>query len=189
MGPGGQRCRGGRAYGNMATRMRLTADQLTQVLAKSGVNPATLKHRIRADMTWPQLVRGRFQSSLQIGEKDILAAATDAKGRGERRLRLHLAAHPAARPRRCSPEAVIEARRAMRKRCAAASKAASKASRLRGAQGCRRSRPGHPQLGRPSAGVAQGAGRHRGRQADAARNDQARNRDVRDLRQERIRGR
>jgi peptidyl-prolyl cis-trans isomerase SurA len=66
------------AYANMASRMRLNADQLTQLLAKSGVNAATLKHRIRADITWPQLVRGRFQSSLQIGEKDILTA-TDAK--------------------------------------------------------------------------------------------------------------
>src|SRR5262245_61717790 len=56
----------------MAGRMRLSADQLTQQLGRSGVNPSTLKHRIRADMAWPQLVRGRYQSSLQIGEKDIL---------------------------------------------------------------------------------------------------------------------
>jgi peptidyl-prolyl cis-trans isomerase SurA len=60
------------AYGQMAGRMRLSADQLTQQLGRSGVNPGTLKHRIRADMAWPQLVRGRYQSSLQIGEKDIL---------------------------------------------------------------------------------------------------------------------
>jgi len=66
------------AYANMASRMRLNADQLTQLLAKSGVNAATLKHRIRADVTWPQLVRGRYQASLQIGEKDLLTA-TDAK--------------------------------------------------------------------------------------------------------------
>ena len=98
------------AYGNMATRMRLTADQLTQVLAKGGVNPATLRHRIRADMTWPQLVRGRFQSSLQIGEKDILAAATDAKteeGVGyDYTLRPILLLVPAG-----APEAVVEGRR------------------------------------------------------------------------------
>jgi peptidyl-prolyl cis-trans isomerase SurA len=62
------------AYANMAGRMRLTADQLTQLLAKSGVNAATLKRRIKSDMTWPQLVRGRFQSILQIGEKDLLTA-------------------------------------------------------------------------------------------------------------------
>jgi peptidyl-prolyl cis-trans isomerase SurA len=62
------------AYATMATRMRLTADQLTAQLAKSGLNAATLKARIRADMAWPQIVRGRYQQSLQIGEKDILTA-------------------------------------------------------------------------------------------------------------------
>jgi peptidyl-prolyl cis-trans isomerase SurA len=62
------------SYATMATRMRLTADQLTAQLARSGLNAATLKARIRADMAWPQIVRGRFQQSLQIGEKDILTA-------------------------------------------------------------------------------------------------------------------
>jgi peptidyl-prolyl cis-trans isomerase SurA len=62
------------AYGSMASRMRLTADQLTAQLAKGGLNASTLKDRIRADIAWPQLVRGRFQASLQIGEKDILTA-------------------------------------------------------------------------------------------------------------------
>jgi peptidyl-prolyl cis-trans isomerase SurA len=62
------------AYASMASRMKMTADQLTQTLAKSGVNAATLKARIRADIAWPQLVRGRYQASLQIGEKDLLTA-------------------------------------------------------------------------------------------------------------------
>ena len=66
------------AFGNMASKMRLTVDQLTEMLGKSGINPATLKHRIKADMTWPQLVRGRYQSSLQIGEKEIVTV-TDNK--------------------------------------------------------------------------------------------------------------
>src|SRR5467141_2798893 len=60
------------AYASMASRMRITPDQLTEQLAKSGVNAATLKARIKADITWSQLVRGRYQSSLQIGDKDIL---------------------------------------------------------------------------------------------------------------------
>src|SRR5262249_49982381 len=62
------------AYDTMAKRLRMTSDQLTQQLAKSGVNAATLKARIRADIAWPQLVRGRYQASLQIGEKDLLTA-------------------------------------------------------------------------------------------------------------------
>jgi peptidyl-prolyl cis-trans isomerase SurA len=72
------------AYATMAGRMRLTADQLTEQLAKSGIHVATLKARIKADLTWPQLVRGRYSSSLQIGDKDILTAmdskSSDAVG-------------------------------------------------------------------------------------------------------------
>jgi peptidyl-prolyl cis-trans isomerase SurA len=67
------------AFASMASRMRFTPEQLTQQLARSGVNPATLKHRIKADLVWPQLVRGRYQASLQVGEKDILPALDGTK--------------------------------------------------------------------------------------------------------------
>jgi peptidyl-prolyl cis-trans isomerase SurA len=97
------------AYANMASRMRLNADQLTQLLAKSGVNPATLKHRVRADITWTQLVRGRFQESLKVSDKDILPAA-DAKPEEslgyDYTLRPILLLIPTG-----SPEGFIEARR------------------------------------------------------------------------------
>ena len=46
--------------------MRQTSAQLTENLGKSGVNSSTLKARIKADLTWQNLVRGRFQSSLQL---------------------------------------------------------------------------------------------------------------------------
>jgi peptidyl-prolyl cis-trans isomerase SurA len=39
-------------YANLASRMRLTAEQLTQQLARSGVDADALKHRIRADIAW-----------------------------------------------------------------------------------------------------------------------------------------
>jgi peptidyl-prolyl cis-trans isomerase SurA len=63
------------SFAAMASRMRYTPDQLIQGLAKSGINASTLKSRIRADIAWSQLVRGRFQAALQVGEKDILTAA------------------------------------------------------------------------------------------------------------------
>jgi len=58
-------------YANMASRMHQSADQLTQNLQKGGVNPQTLKTKIRADSVWQQLVRGRYSASLQLSEKDI----------------------------------------------------------------------------------------------------------------------
>jgi len=65
------------AYGGMAQRMRLSGDQLTKVLESKGIRPETLKQRIRADMVWTSLVRGRFKESLQIGEKDVDAAVKE----------------------------------------------------------------------------------------------------------------
>ncbi|MBR0796670.1 SurA N-terminal domain-containing protein [Bradyrhizobium jicamae] len=66
------------AYGGMAQRMRLNNDQLTKVLEGKGIRPDTLRQRIRADMVWAALVRGRFKESLQVGEKDVNAAAQQA---------------------------------------------------------------------------------------------------------------
>jgi peptidyl-prolyl cis-trans isomerase SurA len=61
-------------YAGMASRMRQTPEQLTKNLQKSGVGASTLKSRIRADLVWQQLVRGRFASRLQVSDKDIAAA-------------------------------------------------------------------------------------------------------------------
>jgi peptidyl-prolyl cis-trans isomerase SurA len=55
----------------MSGRMRLTPDQLTKSLESQGVRSDTLKARIKADMVWSNLVRGRYKESLQIGEKDV----------------------------------------------------------------------------------------------------------------------
>jgi peptidyl-prolyl cis-trans isomerase SurA len=63
------------AFGQMSSRMRLTTDQLTKMLEAQSIRPETLKARIKADMVWGSLVRGRFKESLQIGEKDVAAAA------------------------------------------------------------------------------------------------------------------
>ena len=70
-------------YANMASRMRQSADQLTQNLQKGGVNPQTLKSRIRADSVWQQLVRGRYSASLQLSEKDIDIALQAKNQSGE----------------------------------------------------------------------------------------------------------
>ena len=97
------------AYASMAGRMRFTADQLTQQLAKSGVNVATLKARIKADIAWSQIVRGRYASSLQIGDKDIVSAMdpnSDATVGYDYTMRPILFLVPAG-----SPETFIEGRK------------------------------------------------------------------------------
>ena len=60
-------------YSSMAGRMRQSAEQLTQNLAKSGIAPNTLKARIKADLAWQQLVRGRYRETLQLSDKDVVS--------------------------------------------------------------------------------------------------------------------
>ena len=66
------------AYGQMATRMRLSSSQLDQMLDGQHIRPETLKKRIKAEMVWTSLVRGRFKESLQVGEREVNAAAKAA---------------------------------------------------------------------------------------------------------------
>lgn len=66
-----------RAFEGMATRQHVTVQQFSQVLERAGISPNTVKARIRAELTWQQLVRGKFGASLQIGESDIASALKD----------------------------------------------------------------------------------------------------------------
>src|SRR6202034_3551400 len=70
------------SYAQMSTRMRQTPEQLTKYLESVGIRPDTLKDRMRAEMVWASLVRGRYKESLQVGEKEV-AAAVQVKGDGK----------------------------------------------------------------------------------------------------------
>jgi peptidyl-prolyl cis-trans isomerase SurA len=61
------------ALANMARRGRTTPKQFAEQLARSGINMDTLKSRVRAEIAWSQIIRGRFQASFQFSEKDIMA--------------------------------------------------------------------------------------------------------------------
>jgi peptidyl-prolyl cis-trans isomerase SurA len=73
------------AFGNMAKNQHISVAQFSQMIERAGIAPATIKARIRAELTWSQLVRGKFSSSLQVGESDVANALrnesdTDAVG-------------------------------------------------------------------------------------------------------------
>jgi len=59
------------AYANMARRTGMTTAQFAKMTAASGVTAEALKARIHADFVWSQIVRGKFQGSLQVGDKEI----------------------------------------------------------------------------------------------------------------------
>jgi peptidyl-prolyl cis-trans isomerase SurA len=62
------------AYDNMARVQHVSAEQFAQLLARSGVAPNTLKARIRAELTWGQLIRGKYASSLEVVDTDVTKA-------------------------------------------------------------------------------------------------------------------
>jgi peptidyl-prolyl cis-trans isomerase SurA len=67
------------SFAAMSSRMRTTPEQLAKSLESQGVRPETLKARMKAEMVWTSLIRGRYKESLQVGEKEV-AAAVQVKG-------------------------------------------------------------------------------------------------------------
>jgi len=65
------------AFEGMATRQHITAAQFAQVLERAGISPNTVKARIKAELTWQQLIRGKYSASLQVGDSDIASALKD----------------------------------------------------------------------------------------------------------------
>jgi peptidyl-prolyl cis-trans isomerase SurA len=61
------------SYNLVASRMGMDAQKLTQVLVAGGASDDTLKRRLRAQVAWTNLVRGRFKASLEIRDKDVEA--------------------------------------------------------------------------------------------------------------------
>lgn len=59
------------AYASIARRAGMSPAQFTEMMKKSGISVDALKSRLHADFVWSQIVRGKFQSSLQVGEKEV----------------------------------------------------------------------------------------------------------------------
>jgi peptidyl-prolyl cis-trans isomerase SurA len=98
------------AFANIARSSGTTPEGFSKGLQSGGLNPNTLKAKLRADIVWGQIVRGKFASRLQVGEKDIFEALekkSDGKDVGhEYLLRPIVLVVP-----RGSPAAVVEARK------------------------------------------------------------------------------
>jgi peptidyl-prolyl cis-trans isomerase SurA len=62
------------AFDNMAKRQHLSTQQFAQMLEHAGLTADTIKARLRAELTWQQLIRGKFGPSLEVGESDIESA-------------------------------------------------------------------------------------------------------------------
>jgi peptidyl-prolyl cis-trans isomerase SurA len=61
------------SYNTVASRMGVEPQKLTQLLVAGGASDDTLKRRLRAQIAWTNLVRGRYKASLEIRDKDVEA--------------------------------------------------------------------------------------------------------------------
>jgi peptidyl-prolyl cis-trans isomerase SurA len=61
------------SFAAMASRLQKSAEGLTQDLAQKGVKAGTLKSRIRADIVWQQLIRGRYQSRMKVSDREVVS--------------------------------------------------------------------------------------------------------------------
>jgi peptidyl-prolyl cis-trans isomerase SurA len=66
-------------FAGMAQRMRASPEQFTQVLSQAGISASALKRKILADLIWQQVVRGKFQPSLQVRDRDVAAVLDSRK--------------------------------------------------------------------------------------------------------------
>jgi peptidyl-prolyl cis-trans isomerase SurA len=59
------------AFNNIASRAGSSVQQFIQALGNAGISADAVKARIKADMAWGQIIRGKFQANFQIRERDI----------------------------------------------------------------------------------------------------------------------
>jgi len=72
------------AYSTVAQNMRISSDNLNRILRENGVNPDTLKDRLRASIAWGNVVRGTVATRVQVSDVELEAKAasqaTEADG-------------------------------------------------------------------------------------------------------------
>ena len=61
------------SFASVGNRMGADPQKLTEILDKGGASADTLKHKLKAQLAWGALVRGRFKASLEIADKDVEA--------------------------------------------------------------------------------------------------------------------
>ncbi|WP_068312349.1 SurA N-terminal domain-containing protein [Polycladidibacter hongkongensis] len=65
------------AYASIAGRLKLSPSQFSQALRQNGVNPSTLKKRLRVQISWQEAIMRRFRATVRIEEADVIAALKD----------------------------------------------------------------------------------------------------------------
>lgn len=65
------------AFANIATNMRSSTSNLNTLLTQNGVNPQSLRDRLRAAIAWQQVVQQVLSGRIQLSELDLELQAAD----------------------------------------------------------------------------------------------------------------
>lgn len=65
------------AFSNVASNMRSSVSNLTNLLNQNGVNPETLRDRLQATLAWQQVVSQVLRSRVQISELELEMQASE----------------------------------------------------------------------------------------------------------------
>ena len=63
-------------FADLAQRTNLTPEQFEAALRQAGINPSTVRERLRVQLGWERWVRGRYGSRLRIGDDQVQATLT-----------------------------------------------------------------------------------------------------------------
>jgi peptidyl-prolyl cis-trans isomerase SurA len=64
------------AFASMAERSHVSPRQMEEQMSRQGLSVSAFKMKLKADLGWSGLIRGKFSSSLQVSDVDIRSALT-----------------------------------------------------------------------------------------------------------------
>ncbi|ADZ70821.1 peptidylprolyl isomerase, partial [Polymorphum gilvum] len=62
------------AFASIAQRVKMSPANLAAALRQSGVDPDTLRARLRAEVAWSRAVGQRFRAQVKVSDSDVIAA-------------------------------------------------------------------------------------------------------------------
>jgi peptidyl-prolyl cis-trans isomerase SurA len=72
------------AIASMAQRSHITSKQMEEQMTRQGLSVAAFKLKLRADIGWGNVIRGKFASTLQISDADIRSVMKKDADKGEK---------------------------------------------------------------------------------------------------------
>lgn len=78
-----------RILAGMADRNKMTTAQFGEHLAKMGANIAVMRERIRASLSWTDVIRRKFGHMISVANRDVDKMVAAAEGQDDVELRIH----------------------------------------------------------------------------------------------------